>query len=108
MEGTSRPAVVCPHGRLADSGLSLFSRSPPPTQRLLVPRGHGGKAPARRENRLPELGSSRFLGKGAAGIKAALDLQGYEMSAPRRPSEPLGADEVAELRRRMAAAGLLG
>ena len=48
-----------------------------------------------------------ILGHGAAGIKAALGLQGYEMSPPRRPSEPLSADEVAELRRRMGAAGLL-
>ncbi len=48
-----------------------------------------------------------ILGRGAAGIKAALDLQGYEMSAPRRPSEPLGAGEVAELRGKMAAAGLV-
>ncbi len=48
-----------------------------------------------------------ILGRGAAGIKMALELKGYEMGPPRRPSEPLSADEVEELRRKMAAAGLV-
>lgn len=49
----------------------------------------------------------RILDRGAAGIKAALDLLGYVGGPPRKPSVPLTADEKARLREALVAAQLL-
>lgn len=49
----------------------------------------------------------RILERGAAGIKAALDLLGYVGGPPRKPSTALTADEKARLRESLVAAGLL-
>jgi dihydrodipicolinate synthase/N-acetylneuraminate lyase len=48
-----------------------------------------------------------ILARGAAGIKAALNLQGYELAGPRAPSTPLPDGEIAALRTKMELAGLL-
>ena len=48
-----------------------------------------------------------ILGRGAAGIKAALNLQGYEATQPRRPSPPMSDTEISDLRAWMTADGLL-
>jgi dihydrodipicolinate synthase/N-acetylneuraminate lyase len=48
-----------------------------------------------------------ILARGAAGIKAALNLQGYELSGPRAPSTPLSEGEISALRTKMELAGLL-
>jgi len=48
-----------------------------------------------------------ILARGAAGIKAALNLQGYELSGPRAPSTPLSTDDIASLRLKMERPGLL-
>lgn len=48
-----------------------------------------------------------ILDRGAAGIKAALDLLGYVGGPPRKPSLPLTADEKARLRAALVAAQLL-
>ena len=48
-----------------------------------------------------------ILARGAAGIKAALNLQGYELAGPRAPSTPLSDHDIAALRKKMELAGLL-
>ncbi|NQW18812.1 MAG: dihydrodipicolinate synthase family protein [Chloroflexi bacterium] len=48
-----------------------------------------------------------ILARGAAGIKAALNLQGYEMSVPRRPSTAFSEAEIADLKAKMERAGLI-
>jgi dihydrodipicolinate synthase/N-acetylneuraminate lyase len=50
----------------------------------------------------------QILARGAAGLKAALSLLGYETGAPRRPSVSCDADSVEILRSALKAAGLAG
>ncbi len=40
----------------------------------------------------------QILSRGAAGVKAALDLIGYEGGHPRRPSLPCNAAEIEQIR----------
>jgi dihydrodipicolinate synthase/N-acetylneuraminate lyase len=49
----------------------------------------------------------QILGRGAAGIKAALNLLGFEGTQPRRPSAPMSAGETDALRGALQEAGLL-
>ncbi len=49
----------------------------------------------------------QVLSRGAAGIKAALNLMGYEGTQPRRPSKPLSEPEIGRLKLAMREAGLL-
>lgn len=49
----------------------------------------------------------QILSRRAAGLKAALNLLGFEAGAPRSPSVPCSPDEVATIRSAMTAAGLL-
>ena len=50
-----------------------------------------------------------FLGMkhGVAALKAGLNMLGYEATAPRRPTPPLGPRETEELRKAFVEAGLL-
>lgn len=48
-----------------------------------------------------------ILRHGAAGIKAAMTLLGYEMGLPRRPSPPCSNADVEQIRKAMDTAGLL-
>ena len=50
----------------------------------------------------------QILLRGAAGIKAALDILGYDGGAPRRPNLPVSETEQAAIGAAMKAAGLLG
>ncbi len=49
----------------------------------------------------------QVLSRGAAGIKAALNLMGYEGTQPRRPSTPLSEEETDRLELAMREAGLI-
>ena len=49
----------------------------------------------------------QVLSRGAAGIKAALNLLGYEGTQPRQPSTPLGEPEIGRLKLALREAGLL-
>jgi 4-hydroxy-2-oxoglutarate aldolase len=49
----------------------------------------------------------QILSRGAAGIKAALDLLGYDGGKPRAPSLSMPPGEVAALRAAMSGAGLV-
>ena len=54
-------------------------------------------------------GSTRSCWRyGAAGIKAAMNLLGFDGTHPRRPTPPMPAAEVAVLEEEMRRAGLLG
>lgn len=44
---------------------------------------------------------------GVAALKAGLNMLGYEMTVPRRPTPPLGENELGELRKAFIEAGLL-
>jgi dihydrodipicolinate synthase/N-acetylneuraminate lyase len=50
-----------------------------------------------------------FIGMkfGVSALKAGLNMLGYEATAPRRPTQPLGPVETEELRKALAEAGLL-
>lgn len=47
----------------------------------------------------------QILSRGAAGIKAAMNLLGYETGAPRRPSLPCSPAEINQIRTALVAAG---
>ncbi len=49
----------------------------------------------------------QVLSRGAAGIKAALNLLGYEGTQPRKPSTPLSNEEVVRLKAALQEAGLV-
>ena len=49
----------------------------------------------------------QVLSRGAAGIKAALTLMGYEGTQPRQPSTPLSEAEIGNLKLAMREAGLI-
>ena len=49
----------------------------------------------------------QILARGAAGIKAALDLMGYEGGVPRQPSTPMSGGEIANLKTAMEEAGII-
>lgn len=49
----------------------------------------------------------QILSRGAAGIKAALNLLGFRTGAPRSPSPPCDAEAVAEIRQALKQAGLV-
>ena len=48
-----------------------------------------------------------MLRYGATGVKAALNLLGYDGTRPRAPMPPMPPNEVARLETEMRAAGLL-
>ena len=50
----------------------------------------------------------QILSRGAAGLKAALNLLGFEAGAPRAPSPPCTAAEIERIRQALQHAGLLG
>ena len=49
----------------------------------------------------------QILSRRAAGLKAALNLLGFDTGLPRSPSPPCNADDVAVIRQVMTSAGLL-
>lgn len=49
----------------------------------------------------------QVLSRGAAGIKAALNLLGYEGTQPRQPSTPMSEPEIGRLKLALREAGLL-
>jgi dihydrodipicolinate synthase/N-acetylneuraminate lyase len=49
----------------------------------------------------------QILSRGAAGLKAALELLGYDTGRPRSPSLPCDSAAVEKIRKAMEAAGLL-
>ena len=49
----------------------------------------------------------QILSRRAAGLKAALNLQGFNAGVPRSPSSPCSPADVAVIRRSMVSAGLL-
>ncbi len=52
-------------------------------------------------------GDWQVLSRGAAGIKAALNLLGFEGTQPRQPSTPLSESEIGRLKLALKEAGLL-
>lgn len=71
----------------------------------LVMNGELGKAQAM-QKRLNNA-DWQVLSRGAAGIKAALNLMGYEGTQPRRPSTPLTEAETGRLKLALHEAGLI-
>ena len=49
----------------------------------------------------------QILSRRAAGLKAALNLLGFEAGVPRMPSSPCSADDIAAIKISMVSAGLL-
>ena len=49
----------------------------------------------------------QILDRGAAGIKAALDLMGYDGGAPRMPNQPISSEEREVIRKAMQQAKLI-
>lgn len=49
----------------------------------------------------------QILSRRAAGLKAALNLLGFEAGVPRLPSRPCSADDIAVIRTSMVSAGLM-
>ena len=50
----------------------------------------------------------QILSRGAAGLKAALNLLGFEAGVPRLPQAPCTATEIERIRRALQQAGMLG
>lgn len=72
----------------------------------LVSQGELGKAQAI-QTRILEM-DWQVLSRGAAGLKAALNLLGFDAGAPRSPSMPCDASGLAQIREAMKQAELIG
>ena len=101
--------LLLPGGAIGANGACLMLGNVAPRQCVelltLTMRGQLSEAQAL-QRRLADV-DWQILAHGAAGIKAAVNLAGYEGTQPRRPSRPLGDPEVEQLRLAMQEAGLL-
>lgn len=88
--------------------LALANIAPDPCTEILASAGAGDWAHARAiQCRIIEANTAVTRRWGVAGLKAAMNLLGFPGGAPRRPLLPLTGTERDELRRILAAAGIL-
>ena len=98
---SSKPATEKPKRPPASGTVSLRPATPADLEAL------------RRWDKDPDVRGSlidadwQILSRGAAGIKAALNLLGFEAGAPRSPSAPCDKAAVDQIRQALQAAELL-
>jgi len=91
-----------------DGGCMMFANVAPGLCRDIIRLAIQGKLGAAQASQARILESDwQILSRGAAGIKCALDLLGFEMGAPRAPQSACSAADALQIREALRQAGLL-
>lgn len=105
----SNGVLLLAQGAIGANGACLMLGNVAPSQCIdllgLTMSGRLGDA-RRLHSRLVEL-DRRILSRGAAGIKGALSILGFDGFNPRRPSQPLAESELAGIRSALENAGFI-